>query len=262
MNKPVMEHEQTVAGLVADKTAIADKQRQEAQPAFVLHTYPYLETSLIVETFTRNFGRVPLIAKGAKRPKSALRGLLLAFQPLQLAWGGKSELRTLHKAEWQGGQMPLRGMGLICGFYLNELLVRLLHRNDPHEQLFVYYQETLAALRNRNDYIPILRRFEQRMLQELGYALTLDHDVVSGKPTNPNENYCYEIERGPVALEENNAGHGLQLRGKTLLDMEQGDYSSAATRQQSKALMRYILNHYLDGQPLHTRQLLKDLQQL
>jgi DNA repair protein RecO (recombination protein O) len=239
-----------------------DKQRQEAQPAFVLHTYPYRETSLLVETFTRNFGRVPLIAKGAKRPRSALRGLLLAFQPLQLAWGGKSELRTLHKAEWQGGQMPLQGTAIICGFYLNELLLRLLHRNDPHEQLFVYYQETLAALSTQKDYTPILRRFEQRMLKELGYALTLDHDVVSGKPTNPNEDYCYEIERGPVILDENHPGHGLQLHGKTLLDMEEGNYSSAATRQQSKALMRYILNHYLDDQPLHTRQLLKDLQTL
>jgi DNA repair protein RecO (recombination protein O) len=249
-------------GPIGEKTMNADKQRQDAQPAFVLHTYPYLETSLIVETFTRSFGRVPLIAKGAKRPRSALRGLLLAFQPLLLTWGGKSELRTLHKAEWQGGQMPLQGTALICGFYLNELLVRLLHRNDPHEQLFVYYQETLAALSTQKDYIPILRRFEQRMLQELGYALTLDHDVASGQPTNPNEDYCYEIERGPVVLEENSHSHGLQVRGKTLLDMEQGDYSSATTRQQSKALMRYILNHYLDGQPLHTRQLLKDLQQL
>ena len=239
-----------------------DNHRIDAQPAFVLHTYPYLETSLVVEAFTRDFGRVPLVAKGAKRPRSAMRGLLLAFQPLLLDWGGKSELRTLHKVEWQGGLSPLQGTGLICGFYLNELLVRLLHRNDPHEQLFAYYQETLAALSNQKDYIPILRRFEQRMLQELGYALTLDHDVASGKPTEPHRDYSYEVERGPVAWDENNPGHGLPLRGKTLLDMQQGDYSATATRQQSKALMRYILNHYLGGQPLHTRQLLKDLQQL
>jgi DNA repair protein RecO (recombination protein O) len=240
----------------------ADKQRQDAQPAFVLHTYPYRETSLIVEAFTRNFGRVPLIAKGAKRPKSALRGLLLAFQPLQLSWGGKSELRTLYKAEWQGGQMPPQGTGLICGFYLNELLVRLLHRNDPHEQLFVYYQEALGALSVQKDYIPILRRFEQRLLQELGYALTLNHEAASGKPIDPNKDYSYEIERGPVELNGSNQVHGLPVRGKTLLDMEQGDYSDILTRQQSKHLMRYILNHYLGDQPLHTRQLLKDLQQL
>jgi len=239
-----------------------DKQQQDAQPAFILHSYPYRETSLIVEAFTRNSGRVPLLAKGAKRPKSALRGMLRAFQPLQLNWGGKSELRVLYKAEWQGGLAPLQGTSLICGFYLNELLIRLLHRNDPHEQLFVHYQDALAALSRHNDYIPILRDFEQRLLQELGYALTLRHDVSISKPIDPNEDYCYQIERGPVRLEESNCTHGLRLSGKTLLGMEQGDYSSAETRQQSKALMRYILNHYLGDQPLHTRQLLKDLQQL
>ncbi len=239
-----------------------DKIRQDAQPAFVLHTYPYLETSLLVETFTRNFGRVPLVAKGAKRPKSLLRGLLIAFQPLQLTWTGKSELRTLHKAEWQGGQQPLKGMALICGFYLNELLVRLLHRDDPHEQLFEYYQETLVALNTQKDYTPILRHFERRMLKELGYALTLNEDAESGKPLNPDEEYCYEVERGPIVTNGSKNSSGPQLRGKTLLDMEKDDYSDGITRQQSKILMRYILNHYLDEQPLHTRQLLRDIHTL
>lgn len=241
---------------------IVDKQRQEAQPAFVLHSYPYRETSLVVEVFTRNFGRLPLLAKGAKRPGSALRGLLRAFQPLELGWGGKSELRVLHKAEWQSGLVPLRGTGLICGFYLNELLMRLLHRNDPHEQLFAYYQDTLSSLSEHDAYIPMLRGFEQRLLQELGYALTLDHDAARGDPIDPNGEYFYEVERGPVRLGETNCAHGLRLSGKTLLDMKLGDYSSAGTRQQSKALMRYVLNHYLGDQPLHTRQLLKDLHQL
>ena len=239
-----------------------DRQRQEAQPAFILHTYPYRETSLVAEAFTRNFGRLPLLAKGAKRPNSALRGLLRPFQPLQLSWGGKSELRVLHKAEWQGGLAPLQGATLICGFYLNELLMRLLHRNDPHEQLFVYYQDALAALSTSMDYMAILRDFEQRLLQELGYALALDHDAASGEPIDANEQYCYEIERGPVKSEENDCSRGLRVNGKTLLDMKGSDYSSAATRQQSKVLMRYILNHYLGDQPLHTRQLLKDFQQL
>jgi len=240
----------------------ADKQQQEAQPAFILHTYPYRETSLVAEVFTRNFGRLPLLAKGAKRPGSASRGLLRAFQPLQLSWGGKSELRVLHKAEWEGGLAPLQGTSLICGLYLNELLMRLLHRNDPHEQLFAYYQDTLAALSTSTDYMAILRDFEQRLLQELGYALTLDRDARHGEPVDADEHYCYEIERGPVKLEENDCSRGLRVSGKTLLDMMGGDYSSTATRQQSKALMRYILNHYLSDQPLHTRQLLKDFQQL
>ncbi len=240
----------------------ADKFRHDAQPAFVLHTHPYLETSLLVETFTRKSGRVPLVAKGARRPKSALRGLLLAFQPLQLSWTGKSELRTLHKAEWQGGQQPLQGMGLICGFYLNELLVRLLHRDDPHEQLFEYYQETLLALNVQKDYFPVLRHFEKCMLKELGYALTLNNDVESGKPLNPDKEYCYEVERGPVILNRSENNCGLQLHGKTLLDMKRDDYSDITTRHQSKILMRYILNHYLGEQPLYTRQLLRDLQKL
>lgn len=237
-----------------------DKLRQDDQPAFVLHTYPYRETSLLVETFTRNFGRVPVVARGAKRPKSTLRGVLRAFQPLLLSWGGKSELRTVYKAEWQGGQRPLYGTGLICGFYLNELLVRLLHRNDPHQQLFDYYQKALAELSTLDDYIPVLRGFEQRMLQELGYALTLNHDVVSGKPIDPDREYSYEIERGP--LNHGISAHGLTILGKTLLDMERGDYSATLTRQQSKTLMRYILNYYLGDQPLYTRQLLKELHQL
>ena len=154
----------------------------------------------------------------------------------------------------------MQGTGLICGFYLNELLVRLLHRNDPHEHLFEYYQKALADLSNVGDYIPVLRGFEQRMLQELGYALTLDHDVVSGKPIDPSREYSYEIERGP--LRQGSHADGLLICGKTLVDMEQGDYSDAVTRQQSKTLMRYILNHYLGDQPLHTRQLLKELHQL
>ncbi len=239
-----------------------DKFRHNAQPAFVLHTYPYLETSLLVETFTRKSGRVPLVAKGARRSKSALRGLLLAFQPLQLTWTGKSELRTLHKAEWQGGQQPLHGMGLICGFYLNELLVRLLHRDDPHEQLFEHYQKTLLALNVQKDYFPVLRHFEKCMLKELGYALTLNDDAESGKPLNPDKEYYYEVERGPVTLNGSENNCGLQLRGKTLLDMKRDDYSDITTRHQSKILMRYILNHYLGKQPLYTRQLLRDLQKL
>lgn len=237
-----------------------DKMRQEVQPAFVLHTYPYLETSLLVETFTRNFGRVPLVAKGAKRPKSALRGLLIAFQPLHLTWTGKSELRTLHKAEWQGGQKPLQGMALICGFYLNELLIRLLKHDDPHEQLFDYYQEALSALNTQKDYIPVLRHFERRMLIELGYALTLSEDVVSGKPLQPDEEYYYEVERGPIEVSGNGNNSCPQLRGKTLIDMDKGDYSDTVTRKQSKVLMRYILRHYLGEQPLHSRKLLRIMQ--
>ena len=119
------------------------RNKVDSQPAFVLHTYPFRETSLIVEVFSRDFGRVALLARGARRPRSVLRGLLLAFQPLELAWAGKGEVQTLMKAEWQGGQPLLAGKALLCAYYLNELLMQLLPREDAHPRLFSVYAETL-----------------------------------------------------------------------------------------------------------------------
>src|SRR6188508_3846464 len=112
------------------------KRRAELVPGFVLHAYPYKETSLIIEAFTRRFGRVSLLARGARRPRSAMRGVLLAFHPLRLGWSASSELGNLISAEWSGALQPLSGRGLMCGFYLNELLLRLLPRDDAHETLF------------------------------------------------------------------------------------------------------------------------------
>jgi len=121
------------------------KRRADHQPGYVLHTYPYKETSLIVEVFTRNFGRVALLARGARRPRSAMRGVLLAFHPLRLGWSASAELGNLMSVEWSGALQPLAGRGLMCGFYLNELLLRLLPRDDPHETLFDFYDARVGA---------------------------------------------------------------------------------------------------------------------
>ncbi|MBI2311373.1 MAG: DNA repair protein RecO [Betaproteobacteria bacterium] len=243
--------------------APADKGRHENEPAFILHAYPYRETSLVVETFTRNFGRVPMVAKGARRPRSALRGALLQFQPLLLSWFGKTELRTLSRAEWQGGLSRLAGMGLICGFYLNELLLRLLARDDPHETLFDHYRETIGELGRSRDFGPALRRFEMVLLRELGYALILDHEAQSRAPVCEDRLYTYAVEHGPVpAGGAGNGGASPAVSGKTLLDMAAGNYLDPQTQQQARGLMRYLISHYLGDQPLHTRQLLKDLHQL
>ncbi|MBI3936478.1 MAG: DNA repair protein RecO [Betaproteobacteria bacterium] len=238
-----------------------DKARQDTQPAFVLHRYAFRETSLVIEAFTRQFGRVGLVARGARRPKSALRGVLLAFQPLLLSWAGRSELRTLVRAEWLGGLPQLKGLSLICGFYLNELLLKLVPRDDPHEQLFAIYEEALHALGGTRDHAAVLRRFEKRLLKELGYALTLDREAESGAPVSPGGRYTYVIERGPVAVSAED-GNRLELTGRTLLDMAADDYRDPLTQQQSKALMRSLITHYLGSQVLHTRQLLRDLQEL
>ena len=241
--------------------ATGDRQRRDAQPAFVLHTYPYRETSLVVETFTRNFGRVGLVARGARRPRSALRGLMMAFQPLLLSWAGKSELRTLHKAEWQGGIPQLRGLGLMCGFYLNELLLKFLAREDPHDRLFDLYRDAIAALAHEPEPAIVLRRFEKHLLKELGYALILDREADSGRPIDPGKRYTYVIERGPVALERG-ADAPLEISGQTLIELDSDRFAAAATLAQSKLLMRFLVNHYLGDQELHTRQLLREMQQL
>lgn len=242
--------------------AARSRGRQDSDEGYVLHSYPFRETSLVIETFTRHNGRVALVARGARRPRSALRGTLRAFQPLTLAWGGKGELRTLYKAEWQGGMIPLTGSPLICGFYLNELLLRLLARDDPHEQLFAAYGATLAALAADAEQAATLRHFEKDLLAQLGYALILDRDAASGEPVQPDARYHYVMERGPVRVADNDTAADPELSGQTLIDIDAGDYHDPVTAVQSKLLMRSVLNHYLGDKPLHTRQLLKDLQKI
>jgi DNA repair protein RecO (recombination protein O) len=238
-----------------------DRNRRDAQPGFVLHTYPFRETSLVVEAFTRNFGRVGLVARGARRPKSSLRGLMMAFQPLLLSWAGKSELRTLHKAEWQGGVPQLHGLGLMCGFYLNELLLKFLAREDPHEALYGVYQDAIMRLAHEPEPAAILRRFEKVLLKELGYEILLDREADTGRPIDPNKHYTYIVERGPVAIVPE-ANTQLVIAGQTLIDLQNDDFASAITLAQSKSLMRFLVNHYLGNQELLTRQLLREMQQI
>jgi len=242
--------------------AVSSISRQDNQPVYVLHTYPFKETSLVVELFTRDFGRVSAVAKGARRPRSAMRGMLQSFQPLLGAWSGKLELKTLHSLEWYAGLLMLQGEALICGFYLNELLLRLLPREDAHEVLFDEYTQTLKLLALApDDSANILRRFELRLLQALGYAVPLTHNI-RDEAVFAEAQYYYVPEVGPVSSKHDYQENGVQLAGKTLLDMAQDDYADVQTQQQSKQLMRLLLAHYLGDKPLHTRQLLIDLQDL
>jgi|SRR5688572_7766685 len=234
--------------------------REDQQPAFVLHSYPFRESSLIIEVFTRDKGRIALVARGARRPRSALRGVLLSFQPLLLGWSGRGELRNLNKAEWDGTYTPLRGLALICGFYVNELLLRFLARDDPHEPLFAIYRQTVIALSRESETSPVLRRFEKELLRELGYGLVLDREAATGAPIVSEERYIYVADRGPI---HGDAGaDGVELVGQTLIDMRTDNYTTMATMQQSKLLMRTLINHYLGDRTLHTRQLLRDLRAL
>ncbi|HUX26580.1 MAG TPA: DNA repair protein RecO [Burkholderiales bacterium] len=235
------------------------RARQDNQPGYVLHTYAFRETSLVVEAFTRAHGRVAMVARGAKRPRSALRGSIMAFQPLELSWSGRGELRLLLRAEWQGGQQRLQGRALLCGFYLNELLLKLLPREDAHEQLFLDYQTALARLAAEPEPGAVLRRFEKALLRELGYALALEG--ASGVGIDPGKLYAYEPERGPVAV-NGAAQAGLVLSGQTLLDIAHDEYSDPSTLQQAKALMRLLISHRLEQKPLNSRRIFEELRQL
>jgi DNA repair protein RecO (recombination protein O) len=240
--------------------AVASNQyRHDNQPVYVLHTYAFKETSLVAELFTKAYGRVAAVAKGARRPRSAMRGQLQSFQMLSATWSGKNELKTLHSLDWADGLVSLQGEALMCGFYLNELLLRLLPREDAHEQLFDYYQATLKALASGEQLATHLRRFELKMLQEMGYAVPLYVDE-NEMPIMAENQYRYEAEYGACAV--STAKNGVVLSGQTLYDMAQDNYERPQTQQQSKQLMRYLLAHYLGDKPLHTRQLLIDLQGL
>lgn len=236
------------------------KRRAEHEPAYVLHAYPYKETSLIVEVFSRRFGRVGLLARGARRPRSAMRGVLLAFHPLRMTWSASAELGTLMSAEWGGGQASLSGIGLMCGFYINELLLRLLPRGDPHEALFDAYATALARLGAGEAQAAVLRSFERRMLAELGYAPVLDRDAANGVRIEAEKHYAYEAERGPV--ESRRADGDSVISGRTLLDMAADNYESSRTREEARRLMRALIAERLGGQTLHTRAVLSELQDL
>ena len=244
----------------------AARRRANHEAGFVLHTHPYKETSLIVEAFTRRFGRVALLARGARRPRSAMRGVLLAFHPLRLSWSASGELGTLVAAEWAAGLRSLEGLGLMCGFYLNELLLRLLPREDPHEALFDAYSASLARLSARAPHAAVLRGFERRMLAELGYAPLLERDAATGEAIEPGRRYAYEPDRGPVAMNgrEGRPGHGAELvvSGRTLLDLARDEYERAETRDEARVLLRALIAHRLGGQTLHTRTVLMELQEL
>jgi DNA repair protein RecO (recombination protein O) len=244
----------------AKRRAPAREGRVTGQPGFVLHSYPYKETSLIVDLFTRDHGRIGVVAKGAKRPMSKLRGVLQTFQPLSVSFSGKSELRTLIDAEWVGGMLPIEKTALLCGFYLNELLVKLLARDDPHPALFNHYVATLNELAHGEPPPIALRKFERALLKETGVAADLTRCTTTRAPVLPAGLYVVDPERGARAAAAVETWP--VVSGKTLVDMEREDYADPQTKAQSKQLMRFLLAYHLGGAPLNTRQILIDLMQL
>nr|WP_242482492.1 DNA repair protein RecO [Thiocystis violacea] len=216
--------------------------------AFILHRRDYGNTSLLLDVFGSGQGRFPAIAKGARRAKGGSSALLQPFQPLWLAVTGRGEVRTLTKVEGAGSALPLRGRALVGGFYLNELLVRLLGRNDPHDALFAFYQAALTGLVEDADLETRLRQFELRLLDELGYGMTLDRVASNGSPVERELSYVYDTDSG---VREADAG----LSGATLLALAAGHRLEPWQRREARGLLRAALAPHLGERPLQSREL-------
>ena len=257
------------AVLATNKTRIHD------EPAFVLHHYDWSESSLILDMFTRHHGRVALAAKGVKRPSSQFRPVLLPLQPLRIGYSGEAEVRALKSAEWVGGHIMPQGDALLSGYYLNELLMRLLARDDAHPRLFDLYSQVVHIIAAGHDGMtaPALRAFELLLLRDLGFLPDLSCQTSTLGALDPHTSYCLLAEAG---LREMNPQDRAGLVGQDWLDLqhalnEEAPLTStlrlcaqwpAETRQALQTQLRHVLHYHCGVQTLRTRQVLMDLQAL
>lgn len=229
------------------------RERIALQPAYLLHQHAWRETSRILEIFSRDHGRLGLVARGARRPRSPLHGVLQPFQPLLISWVGGGELGTLSGAESGAVPLlPLRGPALLSAFYLNELLLRLLPRHDSQAPLYMQYAQTLAQL--PVDPAPALRVFEKHLLAALGYGLNLTHAADDGAPLQPALRYRYDPERGPLPAGAREMESSIS--GATLLALASERFEDRETLREARDLLRAALERQLAGRPLRTRELL------
>lgn len=228
----------------------------EFHAAFILYVKPYQETSALVEVFCREQGRVGMVFKRVRGGKSSKGALLQPFQPLWISFGGQHELRNGRQIEARGPSVWLTGTALLSGLYLNEILVRLLHRDDPHAALFDSYENTLQDLLT-TPLEPCLRQFERRLLAELGYEIDFADDV-AGEPLLPEQLYSFNPEQGfvlqcstPTSGREHEAGY----RGAHLLSIGRAEYEDGEVRRTAKRLFRQALAPHLGNKPLTSRSL-------
>ena len=232
------------------------------QPAYVLHFRAYRESSALIEAFTQDYGRVGLIAKGVRRRRSKIAGILQPFRPLLLSWIGRGELATLIGVESSGpALLGLVGESLLCAFYLNELLLRLLVRQDPFESLYVSYDRSLPLLVNAQQRQQALRLFERDLLNQLGYGLHLEYEANTHRPIQAEQWYSYCLERGPEPLQAE-VSEGIKIKGRTLQALARGALTDATSLIEAKQLLRSLLAFHLGGKPLKSRKLWQELRRL
>lgn len=229
-------------------------ERVELEPAYVLHGRLYRETSLLLDCFTQNHGRVSILAKGARRPKSASKGLLQPFKPLLVSFVGRGELKTLTHVELHGPIVNLQGERLTCGLYLNEVLARLMHPQAPSPEVFDVYASALVSLGTGEHFHSALRLFEKHLLLGLGYELILSHDV-DGQPIEADALYQYHPETGAVQSLPSRTQK--LIRGQTLIDLADDDLSDPQSCLESKMILKSSLARLLGDKPLHSRSLIR-----
>lgn len=228
--------------------------RVDAHTCYILHQRPYRETSLLLEVLSSLHGRTGLIARGAKRKPGGKAALLQPFRRLSIAWSGRGELGILVSVETDGDHLDLQAGTLLAGFYLNELILRLLHRHDPHSELFSAYESALLGLSSSSSDESVLRIFELKLLQSIGYGLVLEHDVTTGAPVLADSLYRFAAEQGPV-LAASGERDAHVLHGSTLLEMASGHITSERALREAKQLLRAELARHLGGRPLASRSL-------
>ena len=229
------------------------------EPAWLLHHRPWSDTSRILELMTRNHGRVTLFARGARRPGSGLRGVLQPFIPLLVSWSGRADGGTLTGAEIGGALRPLPPAQLMSGFYLNELLLRLLQHEDRHERVFDAYADAIGQLAGAADHRP-LRSFELILLEELGYGLELARDATSGEPLEPDRYYHFQPGRGVLAVRD--AADPDAIRGREMLAVSCGEFGEPAALAAARQILRAAIGHCLEGRGLRSREVMLALRQL
>ena len=226
------------------------------QPAYVLHGRDFRDSSLILDVLTPAHGRVSLVARGVKNSRnSAKRALLQPFRSLLVSWQGRGELCTLTGVEESGKPMVLHDVYLICGYYINEISLRLLGRGESGSELFALYDDTVRRLEAREKPEPLLRSFEIRLLQLLGLAPEFSSCVYGHESVDPSIEYVYIPEGGALPLTEAQDANGVRVSGQTLLALDALDFSEESSRIEAKRLMRYVLSYYLGEQPIRSREL-------
>ncbi len=229
------------------------------QPAYILHHRAYRDTSQILEIVTPDYGRLSLMSRGSKSATSKIKGILQPFQPLMLGWTGRGEMPTLTQVEPQITKANmLSGKGLPSAFYINELLMRLMHKNDVQSRVYYLYESILQLLAGQHEVEPVLRMFEKKLLEALGFGLNLSLDARNNQIILAEGEYAYYLELGPVSMfSVIDEAYLLKLSGKSLLDLEHNKLNNAQSLKDAKCLMRMILNHYLEGKPIKSRELFR-----